>query len=60
MIVKRNKSTKKQIAELYNTSYLPIDVVNSIKGSYELLRFCSWLPHWFQRRIVDVNPTLTL
>ena len=43
------------IKKLVDSSYLPLDVLHKIWEDRKLLEFSHWLPHWFQRRILEIK-----
>lgn len=46
--------------KLVDSSYLPLDVLHKIWEDRKLLEFSHWLPHWFQRRIMEIKQVYTV
>ena len=40
---------------LIDSSYLPLETLNKIREDRKLLEFSHILPHWFQRRVLEIN-----
>ena len=53
-----NRTTKQKsmtMKKLVDSSYLPLNVLHQIWEDRKLLEFSHMLPHWFQRRVLEIK-----
>ena len=55
MVNKKSDRKPLSMKRLIDSSYLPLETLNKIRDDRKLLEFSHMLPHWFQRRILEIK-----